>query len=130
MEPFVEEITAQNQGEKEAKLSYIIKEITILGVTYSTDDGVTTSQNLADKLTSGEYPFLITIEMSNGGVLVPEIGVSTITISLVWPFEQGDDELDTYWGSLAFEYYKEHEEDPEIPPSISIVLELRATQVQ
>lgn len=126
MEPFTQEVTARNHGEKQAELSYLIKEVTILGVTYSCDDGVTTPEDLLELIESEDYPFHITISIGNEGIIEAGTGVATVTISLIWPFDQDDDELDTQWGELAYEYYKDYPDGS----SISLKIELRATQIE
>lgn len=126
MEEYTEEIIARNFGDKQASLSYAIKEVTILGVTYSIEDGVTTSEDLIELIGSDDYPFHMTITMGNLGVIEAGTGVSNIVISLTWPFEQDDDDLDTLWGELAYEYYEEHPDEP----SITLKIELRATQTE
>lgn len=124
MEEFTQEITAHNLGEKQAQLSYAIREITILGTTYSVDED-TTSDDLKELIESDNYPFHIRISIENDGLIEPEVGISKITISVTWPFEQEDDELDTYWGELAYEYYQENPEGV----SINMKIELKAVQI-
>ena len=141
MDSEIKEIKANNLGEKEAKVTYTIQEATILGVTYLPEDIDTDYGDDDGTCTNAEweaffetFPFHITISVSNAGLMEPGIGTSTIEMSVIWPFEQEDDTLDTYWGQLAYEYYKEQAEialqEEDIPPSISITIELRATQVE
>lgn len=126
MDPYTQEITARNLGEKQARVTYLIKEVTILGTTYSCDDGVTTHEDLLELIESDRYPFHITILIDGEGIIEAGTGVSNIIISLTWPFEQNNDELDTEWGELAYEYYQEYPDEP----SIALKLELRATQIE
>jgi len=129
MDDYTQEIKAYNEGEKQARVTYTIKEITILGETYTDEDGT----DLSELIASATYPFHISISIDND-VMEAGSGSSKIVISVTWPFEQGDnqvdveqkDELDTYWGELAGEYYKENPDTP----SINIQLELKATQIE
>ena len=147
MDNFQKIIIAHNFGEKKAKLTYEVKEVTILGETYSVDNPGTTSEDLLLLLEEG-YPFHITIAMTED-VLDEEVGISTITISLVWPYDQGDDALDTEWGEAASDFYKKmlqelnqqneneinevNEIELEIERgdiiSVSVKIELKATQI-
>ena len=129
MEDYSQEITAQNDGEKEATVTYIIQSITILGQTYTNEDGT----DLSELISSTTYPFHISISIDNTTMAAGN-GSSHIVISVTWPFEQGTDEneisqkdaLDTYWGGLAADYYQTNPDSP----SISMQVELRATQVE
>ena len=60
----------------------------------------------------------------------PESGTASIVMSVEWPFDQGNDEKDTIWGNKAYAYYEKLKgEGAEVIDSITILLELRATQV-
>ncbi|MCL2859293.1 MAG: hypothetical protein FWF46_01715 [Oscillospiraceae bacterium] len=129
MEDYTQQITAYNDGEKEANVTYTIKSITILGQTYTDDDGT----DLSALIASETYPFHISVSIDNATMAATN-GSSNIVIAITWPFEQGDNEtdiqqkdaLDTYWGELAANYYQANPNTP----SISMQLELKATQVE
>lgn len=104
MEPQRKTLTAYNEGEMKAILEYEVKEIRILGDTYKVDETFTQEQ-LINKLQ--EYPFKLTFAIDNTN-LNAENGSADFDISLIWEFESGDDNLDTYWGEKAYEYNKEH----------------------
>lgn len=104
MEPQRKTLTAYNEGEMKALLEYEVKEIRILGDTYKVDETFTQEQ-LINKLQ--EYPFKLTFAIDNTN-LNAENGSADFDISLIWEFESGDDNLDTYWGEKAYEYNKEH----------------------
>ena len=55
---------------------------------------------------------------------LPSGGESTITISVKWPYDSGDDEKDTYWGRLAYDF---HNTNPN-SPSIKLVVKITAIQ--
>jgi hypothetical protein len=102
MQTYTKEITVKNNGEISAKLSYEIKKIQILGDTYEVNE-TTTSDDLLNRL-QNEYPFKIKIAIDNGSELA-ENTTSTFTISLEWPYESGNDDVDTFWGEKAYQYY-------------------------
>jgi len=97
METYTKEIVANNKGETAAKLTYLIKSLTILGEEIEIDE------DIEEKLQT-DYPFVIAIIVSNGS-MAPGSGVGQFIISLEWPYESGDDELDTEWGERAYEFY-------------------------
>ena len=62
-----------------------------------------TSEELESKMKS-EYPFKVNI-VKDDAELLQGIGPGRFSVTIEWPFESGDDELDTLWGSKAYEYY-------------------------
>lgn len=100
---FEKVIEVKNNGEKSAVLSYNIQEITIMGEKYSVEgENAKTEDEIKEILNS--YPFKIKIEVDDSQ-LQNNTGNGKVTIGLEWPFESGNDELDTYWGNKAYEYY-------------------------
>ncbi|MGN1378891.1 MAG: hypothetical protein ACI4XR_00600 [Bacilli bacterium] len=119
MEDYSETLTASNSGESKATIIYELKEATILG-----DDLMTLNleNNALIEYLKTAFPFKIDISSSND---VIDIGKSeSITIRVYWPYESGNDELDTQWGNRAYDY---HEANPD-SPSITLVLKISATQ--
>lgn len=119
MEDYSETLTASNSGESKATIIYELKEATILG-----DDLMTLNleNNALIEYLKTAFPFKIDISSSND---VIDIGNSeSITIRVYWPYESGNDELDTEWGNRAYDY---HEANPD-SPSITLVLKISATQ--
>lgn len=122
METFEKKVTVKNKGEIKAELDYEIISLKILDETYEIGENVS-SEQLENKIKT-EYPFKINIykddtELSAG------TGSGIFSVTLDWPFESGDDELDTLWGNKAYEYYS-------INPgkkSIQIQLKLSAQQI-
>ncbi len=128
MEDFNYEIKAFNRSEVSATLSYTILEarifedeyVTVEGREINGDDPVATdltSAQLESKLRT-EYPFTIRITLSNE-TIDSENGNELFTLGAVWPYESGDDELDTEWGIRAATYKKQH------PTLQSITLKIR-----
>ena len=128
MEDFRYEITAYNKSEVSATLAYTILEARIFEDEYVTVEGRQlngqtpistdlTSAQLETKLRT-EYPFAIRITLSND-VIDSENGNELFTLGAVWPYESGNDELDTEWGIRAATYKKQH------PTSQSITLKIK-----
>jgi len=123
MDDYVKEISVRNKGEVKAQITYEIKKIKILGETYEIDEE-TTSDDLQDIL-ENNFPFKLKINIDNNTVL-NENTSSSFNISLTWPFESGNDALDTYWGNKAYEYYSLNSTSN----CIEIELEIKAMQME
>ena len=133
MTNYTYEIDAYNNSEVSATLSYEILEANVLGTEYVSTIGraargeeanasdLTSSQ--LETLLANEFPFSITFNISNT-IISKDDGKETYTLSVVWPYEQDDDEADTYWGTRAA-YFKESNPDS---PSISIKAKITITQ--
>ncbi len=122
MMTYTDSVSVKNKGETHAELSYEIVSYTIFGVKYEVgNNGVLTPEDLKQSLLN-DYPFKTSITLSSN-IISPN---STESFSLVvsWPYESGDDEKDTLWGTKAYDYHKAH---PDLP-SISIELKVVATQ--
>ena len=104
-----------------AELSYEFESIEILGEKFEIDEN-TTSEDLENKILQ-EYPFKIIINKEDSQ-LVGETGTGSFKISVEWAYESGDDELDTYWGNKAYEYYSLNPGET----SLLIKIKLIATQ--
>ena len=79
------------------------------------------NESLIDYLKTA-FPFKIDISASNN--IIDIGGSESVTIRVYWPYESGNDELDTQWGNRAYDY---HEANPD-SPSITLVLKISATQ--
>ena len=75
---------------------------------------------LINKL-KNDYPFKFNFDVSNS-VLDAEIGQAKYTIDVNWPFESGDDALDTKWGHLAYNYKNQYPDKPSIKLEIKIFI--------
>ena len=85
-------ITAYNDGEMLALLSYRIISIRILNTTYTPSASYTQDQILLD--IQRQWPFSLTFTINNDHLL-EENGSADFIVSLSWPFETGNDERDT-----------------------------------
>ena len=125
MEDFEETIEVRNKGKTKAELSYEIKSLKIMDENYEvTEDSGLTSEELENKIDT-EYPFKITVELDDSGLAV-EDGIGTFKIKVVWPYESGNDELDTLWGNKAYEFYENNPDGK----AIVLKIELTAQQLQ
>ena len=125
METFEKTIDVHNKGETRATLNYNIKSLKVLDQTYIVTEGSgITSDEIYEKMET-EYPFKIKIEKDDTNLL-NGTGSGLFKITVEWPFESGDDELDTLWGNKAYEYYSLNPGQK----SILLNIELIATQQQ
>ena len=115
MTTYTQTLTASNSGEARAQISYEVIRANILG-----DD--LTGMNYSDiqiiNYLRSYYPFSIHFHVSND--IVQSNSEETITISVSWPYESGQDEEDTKWGNLAYTYHSSHPDTPSIDLSIKI----------
>lgn len=121
METYEREIIVQNKGEAKASLSYEIEKVTILGNQYEVSESLTSSQ--LETMLKEEYPFKINI-VTNEENMQNDGGYGTFKVTVEWPFESSNDELDTYWGERAYEYYSLH---PNMT-SLEVIVKLMAIQ--
>lgn len=115
MTTYTQTLTASNSGEARAQISYEVIRANILG-----DD--LTGMNYSDiqiiNYLRSYYPFSIDFHVSND--IVQANSEETVTISVSWPYESGQDEEDTKWGNLAYTYHSSHLDTPSIDLSIKI----------
>lgn len=120
MNAYNQTLTAANSGESKAQITYEVVSTNILGdnlvnYNYSNEDILNYLKN--------NYPF--TIEISSTNSIIEPNGEEKINITVSWPYESGDDEKDTYWGNLAYNY---HQANPG-EPSIVLVIKISAIQL-
>ena len=113
METFNETVTAHNESEVPAELTYAIIEARIFDQYYITQEGRRdknqaiqqgdmTSDQLEDYLLA-TYPFDIVFTTSNTELSALD-GTADYTVTISWAFESGNDTEDTYWGNYASNY--------------------------
>ena len=108
-----------NNGASSGEAFFTIKSIQVFNSTYTDDDY--TQGELIDILTAN-YPFEIDISLTNN--IVAPGHTERFNIDITWPYESGDDALDTYWGNVAYSYLQN---DP-TATCISITAEVRVNQ--
>lgn len=121
MEDFYQEVTAVNDGEADARITYEVVSARIFD-----DDLIQrglSSSSIIDSFES-EYPFVLSIGASNN-IIAANGGEEVIFVSASWDYESGDDLEDTKWGSKAYDY---HLNNPD-SPSISILIKVSAIQM-
>ena len=117
MTTYEKPIEAHNYSDIQANVTFSIIEASVMNDTWVTvegrnDRGETaqpddmTSAQLMNKL-ANDYPFKITFTVSSS-TIEAENGVATYTVRIAWPYESGDNELDTYWGNQAYEFRQEN----------------------
>lgn len=106
---YTHQITVNNNGDTNAELSFAVRKVEILGQVYQVD-ATTTPEMLYNKL-QNDFPFK-----------------TTVTIKLEWEYESevtGKDELDTQYGTSAYQFITEHPDTP----CVHLEIELGAKQV-
>lgn len=131
MEDFHYELKAYNKSEVGASLTYTLLSADIMGDVYYTKEGRNEAKEEVTEtdLTSAElikvlkdnYPFKFDFSVSSSN-LDADIGEAFYYIDANWPFESGNDELDTKWGIKASEYKKQHPDKPSIILKIKIYI--------
>ena len=131
MDTVSEIINIQNFGDSDAQLNYEIVSARILNDEFITNDELTT-KTLEDTL-SHDYPFHVNISLSNN-VVLSETGAGIFEVSVSWPLDSGNDELDSTWGKEAYQFDSNEKSKKQlnssyvIRPSIQIVLNITAEQ--
>ena len=112
------------------RLYYEIISVKVLDEYYTTEDGVTTEQQLKTIMRE-RYPFKIQIT-TNQELINKSGGTAMFYINVTWPYEsvnshgESNDSLDTLWGEGAHDFIHDN---PGIP-CIKVKVKLSAIQVQ
>ena len=109
MEPIEEEIKIKNLGDSDAQVKYEIISARILGDpkdNYVINETMLSSY-VEDRI-AHEYPFHINIDLSKKFILAGT-DESTFKVSISWPLDSGDNELDSVWGTNAYNYKLEEQ---------------------
>ena len=126
METVSEKVDINNLGDSDAQVSYKIDSARVF------DYDLTDLENLEDKM-SHEYPFHINISLSKD-YAEAQGGHSELEVSISWPLDSDNNELDSKWGNAAFEFQNDelnkHNQDNsyQIRPTLKIVINLTAEQ--
>lgn len=132
MEDVEKTVKINNQGEKQADLSYTIPIVRILDKTYIVEDELTTAEKATltgneikitedemIKMLNEDNPFKI-VAICSSDVLDLN-GEANVKISFSWKYEAGNDENDTKFGIDSYKYYKDNEGKSAIEVKIKIV---------
>lgn len=128
MDTVSEKVDINNMGDSDAEISYKIESARIL------DEDLVGLDPLAleDKL-SHDYPFHLNINLSNNYATSKD-GHSQIEVSVSWPLDSDNDEVDSEWGNRAFAFQKSENDkfnlDPnyQIRSSLKVVISVKAEQ--
>lgn len=131
MDKYTDDIKAYNMGEVNATVTYKILSARILNETYysteyyeenqtSAPEGTMTSAQLEDYFVD-TYPFKIAFDISSEKIDA-EVGETTYSINVIWPYESGDDALDTYWGTKAYDFIKANPNESCISMKVKIFI--------
>ncbi len=134
MTTYEKPITAHNYSEVSASVDFKVLEAEVMGTSYITtegrqengetvQEGDLTSEQLVTKLAT-DYPFKISFSLSNS-TMQPENGEATYIVRIAWPYESGDDDLDTYWGTTAYTFRQNNPSSP----CIRLVVKIYITQL-
>lgn len=125
MDDFSQVVTVKNNGELEGELTFEIKKMLVLGQIYEQSETIT-AEDLMNMM-KNDFPFEITVEVDGQDNNIISVGGETkVNIKLIWPFDSGNDELDTKWGEDAYEFYKNNPDGT----SVHIELLLKVLQIQ
>lgn len=116
MPDYTNSLSITNIGETAANISYEVEEIKILDEFYNRD--MYSSTDLINRL-KDNYPFKMNFSINN-----QEVGTgqtSEFTFSLVWPYESGHDEADTYWGKKSASFKEQYPDKEQIAIKVKII---------
>ena len=99
MPDFNEKVEIKNSGEVAANINYEIISVKIFDETFTKEDYTTLE---LEEILSNNYPFKTTFIQDNPVVQIGQ--TSNFKVKVVWPYESGDDEKDTYWGRKAYDF--------------------------
>ena len=130
MERKSEKIDIENLGDLDADISYDISAVRIL----DEDIDLTnlSDKELEDKL-AHDYPFHINVNLDKAFAKA-EDGTSELEVSVSWPLDSGNNQMDSEWGKKAFEFMEKEEQKAQDDGSyqkrvpIKLVINLKAEQ--
>lgn len=102
MSDFSDTYTIHNNGDLDAKITYNITYFRIFDTEITTTNGISFAQ------LSRDYPF--DLELSHQSRFLEAGSSSSFTVSCTWPFNSGNDALDTQYGQLAYDFYQNEQQ--------------------
>lgn len=121
MDEYTNYITVTNEGETEAEITYELEEIRILKKLYTNAEY---SQEELINMIKNDFPFKVELSVSTD-ILNAHNGNGTFNVKVIWPFESGNDELDTLWGNNSYEFKQTYPDKS----GINIKLKLTVSQI-
>ncbi len=120
-----------NSGERAADIGYVIKYFRVfntrfyatdqLGANETAPQGATgmTAAALLSKI-QNDYPFSLDFDVDDATV---DPGDSTtLDVTFSWPFDSGDDETDTDYGTQAYTYYTQNNNTAPIEIGLKLIV--------
>ena len=99
---FDETYTIHNDGDIAAKISYNIKSFRIFNTEYTTTNSISFAQLERD------YPFVLSF--THGSRYLAPGSTSTFNVNCQWPLDSGNNELDTQYGQMAYDFYQQEQQ--------------------
>ena len=112
--------TVHNKGDADVSFIYEIESVTLLGTVYTVDDVTYTSEGIANMLLN-DFPFVVSLKLTND--IIQPNDEESFMVEVSWPFESGNDQLDTTWGINAYEYHKNNPDLPSIKLNIKVIVD-------
>ena len=129
METVHEEVNIKNRGDSNASVQYDISSARILNENYVNSNN--NSLYLEDKI-SHDYPFHVNINLDRNYINAGE--ETKFDISVSWPLDSDNDQLDSIWGKEAYDFQVEEnnrlasDSTYQVRPSIKIIINIKAEQ--
>lgn len=102
MTDFQEDYVIHNNGDIPAKITYNIKYFRLFNTEVTTTNGISFAQLARD------YPFKL--EFTHGSRYLAADSTSNFGVSCTWPFDSGNDKLDTQYGQMAYNFYQSEQQ--------------------
>lgn len=130
-----EKVKIKNMGDSDASVRYSIVSVRLLDDPdeyYLVDDVDVLSEDIEDKI-AYDYPFHIHMNL-NKSFAEAHTGESLFDISVSWPLDSGDNEMDSLWGTAAYTFQTNEQSKYDLDnsyavlPAIEIVINVSAEQ--
>lgn len=133
MDTVSEKVRIKNLGDADAKIKYTISEARILDDEDDYYDSNQVSSAYIEDALSHNYPFHINIAVSKRYVAAKDED-TIFEVSVSWPLDSGNNNLDSLWGNKAYRYdmsqkeLKENDSSYVALPAIRVVINVVAEQ--
>ncbi len=126
-------VTIINDGEKDADIDYAIKSVRIFDNVFVASDQMGAGDTISAGATAihsseieskieNEYPFFLSLATENNNNTLTAENEVVLKINFNWPYESGDDERDTSYGTTAYDFYKANPEKQAIELVVKIIV--------
>lgn len=109
MDDYVKTVSITNAGQIQANLQYEITYVRIFDEVYSND---TYSSDEIISILNSNYPFKVIFSIDNEALGTGQ--TTNFGFKLSWPYESGNDELDTTYGKKAADFNDNYPEQSQI----------------